>query len=153
MDLRLPEDFKEFLRLLNSEQVEYLLVGGFAVGHHGYPRPTGDLDIWIAISEQNANRLLSALTKFGFGGTGVGTDLFLKPRTVVRMGHPPVKIEIITSAAGVDFADCFARRQMAVIDGVSAAVISRNDLLINKRAAGRPKDVNDVQVLEGNNPA
>jgi hypothetical protein len=153
MDLQLPVDFKEFLRLLNSDRVEYLLVGGYAVSQHGYPRPTGDLDIWIAVSQDNAARLVGALEKFGFGTSGVSVDLFLKPRTVVRMGHPPVKIEIITTAAGVDFASCYSRRQNAVIDGVDVPVISRADLLTNKRAAGRPKDLNDVQVLEGNSPS
>jgi hypothetical protein len=151
MDLQLADDFKEFLRLLNSEKIEYLLVGGYAVGVHGYSRMTGDLDVWVAVHPTNAHRLVTALVRFGFGEAGLRPDLFLKPKSVIRMGHPPLKIEIITSAAGVEFADCYPRRSEVLIDGVPVHVIGRQDLLTNKRAAGRPKDLNDVQALEQGN--
>ena len=148
MDLPLPQDFKEFLVLLNSEKIEYLLVGGYAVSFHGYPRPTGDLDIWVAMNPDNATKLVSALNKFGFAGVGANEELFLTPGRVVRMGVPPVRIEVLNSISGVDFAACRVRRIHAVIDGVPVPLISREDLLINKRAAGRDKDLNDLKHLQ-----
>jgi len=105
METQLSDDFKEFLQLLNSEKIEYLIVGGYAVSYYGYPRPTGDLDVWIAIDPANAERLVGALTKFGFGSAGATTDLFLTPGRVVRMGRPPLRIEILSSISGVEFGD------------------------------------------------
>ena len=148
MDLPLPPDFKEFLALLNSEKIEYLVVGGYAVGYHGYPRPTGDLDVWIAMDPDNAARLVGALAKFGFGAAGATRELFLTPGRVVRMGVPPVRIEVLSSISGVEFAACRARQVDAMIDGVPVRVISRQDLIANKRAAGRGKDLDDLKHLE-----
>lgn len=148
MDLPLPPDFKEFLALLNSEKIEYLVVGGYAVSYHGYPRPTGDLDVWIAIDPVNAAKLVAALTKFGFGAAGATMDMFLTPGQVVRMGVPPVRIEVLSSVSGVEFASCRARRVDTVIDGIPVSVINRQDLIANKRAAGRDKDLNDLKHLE-----
>ncbi len=147
MDLQLPPDFKEFLALLNSAEIEYLLVGGYAVSFHGYPRPTGDLDIWIAIHPDNASKLVAALERFGFTA-GVSQKMFLTPGHVVRMGVPPVRIELLSSISGVDFSDCYHRRMESVIDGTPVCVIGRDDLLANKRAAGRDKDLNDLSQLE-----
>jgi predicted nucleotidyltransferase len=147
MDQPLPRDFKEFLLLLNSEKIDYMLVGGYAVSYHGYPRPTGDLDVWIAMDRSNAERVVKALAKFGFGDAGATPDLFLAPGKVVRMGNPPVRIEIISSISGVDFAPCRSRRIDAVLDGVPVHVIALADLVANKRAAGRPKDLNDLSHL------
>lgn len=148
METRLPPDFKEFLRLLNAERIEYLLVGGYAVGFHGYPRPTGDLDIWIATDSANVDRMVAVISKFGFASAGATRELFLDPRNIVRMGVPPVRIEIMNTISGVAFAECHARRIDAVIDGVSVPIISRSDLLANKRAAGRPKDIADAEELD-----
>ena len=102
--LPLPPDFKDFLQLLHSEQVEYLLVGGYAVAHYGYPRATGDLDIWIAASESNAEKVATVLQKFGFSAASVTAEMFNKPDQIVRMGVPPICIDVITSASGVEFA-------------------------------------------------
>jgi len=117
--IRLPPDFKEFLRLLNSHRVDYLLVGGYTVGYHGYPRPTGDMDIWIAVSSQNAMRVTGALVEFGFKADDVPVSLFTEPGRIVRMGVPPMRLEIVTTISGVDFASCYARRTTAAVDGVS----------------------------------
>jgi hypothetical protein len=114
MDLPLPHDFKEFLVLLNSEKIDYLIVGGYAVSYHGYPRPTGDLDVWVAMHPETATKLVDALAKFGFASAGATKDLFLTPGRVVRMGVPPVRIEVLSSISGVDFASCHARRIDAV---------------------------------------
>jgi hypothetical protein len=148
METPLPQDFKEFLALLNSAKIEYLIVGGYAVSYHGYPRPTGDLDVWVAVHPDTAPRLLQVLTQFGFGGAGATAELFLTPGHVVRMGNPPVRIEIINQITGVQFADCYARRVNTELDGVPATLIARDDLLTNKRSAGRAKDLNDIKQLQ-----
>ena len=143
----LPRDFKEFLRLLNSKQVEYLLVGGYAVGYYGYPRATADIDVWIAVSDENAGRVVEALREFGFTVPDLTPELFLQKDRVVRMGVPPVRIEIITSASGVDFAECYARRVVTEVDGIPVSLIELGDLKKNKKAAGRPKDLADLDQL------
>lgn len=97
MEMQLPQDFKEFLKLLNEQQVEYLLIGGYAVGYHGYPRATNDLDIWIAIHPENAQRIVSTLQEFGFNLPELNTEIFLAPDSIVRMGIPPMRLEILTS--------------------------------------------------------
>lgn len=145
--IRLPPDFKEFLKLLNSEQVEYLLVGGYAVGHYGYPRATGDIDVWIAVNPANASAMVRALRKFGFSAGAVSEQSFLAEDRVVRIGMPPVRIDIITRVEGVDFDQCFARRNQARLDGVEVHLISLDDLKANKRALGRPKDLDDLEHL------
>ena len=107
--IRLPPDFKEFLKLLNSNQVEYLVIGGYAINYYGFPRATGDLDIWIAIHPKNAQRLAKALRDFGF--PQANTEAFLEPRKVIRMGVPPIRLELLTTISGVEFEDCYPRRR------------------------------------------
>lgn len=148
MGMPLPQDFREFLALLDAEKIEYLLVGGYAVSFHGFPRSTGDLDIWIATSNQNASRLVAALAKFGFASAGATPQMFLNPDRIFRMGVPPVRIEVMGSISGVTFAECYARRIDATLDGVTAHIISKADLIANKRAAGRDKDRADVAQLD-----
>src|SRR5262245_29595370 len=109
--IQLPPDFKDFLKLLNSEGVDYLLIGGYAVGYHGYPRATGDMDVWIDISPENAARVVTVLRKFGFGETAIEEELFLNENQVIRMGVPPLRIEVLTTISGVTFADCHAPRR------------------------------------------
>ena len=143
MDQRLPPDFKEFLRLLASHEVEYLLIGGYAVGYYGYPRSTQDMDIWIAVSPQNAARMVAALREFGFGTP----DLFLARDRIVRMGIPPMRIEVMTTISGVRFEDCFAERVVDNIDGVAVNLINLSHLKVNKKASGRHKDLDDLENL------
>ena len=145
--IQLPPDFKEFLKLLNSHRVEYLLIGGYAVGYHGYPRPTGDMDVWIAVKPDNAARVARALTDFGFSPEDVPTSLFMEPGRITRMGVPPLRLEIITGISGVKFEECFARRVTAAIDGVEVDLIALDDLRTNKKASGRHKDLNDLEQL------
>ncbi len=133
--IELHSDFKDFLRLLNSHGVEYLLVGGYAVGYHGYPRATGDMDIWIAVSESNANAVAAAFTEFGMTDSRVTKELFLKKNIIVRMGIPPVRIEVITGASGVVFEQCYERAETIDIDDVPIKMISLPDLKINAPAA------------------
>lgn len=147
METRLPPDFKEFLALLNLEKVEYLLVGGYAVSYHGYPRPTGGLDVWIAVDSANIQKALGVLTKFGFSEAGATAELFQVPGRVIRMGVPPVRIEMMNRISGVEFGACYARRLTDIIDGIPVQIIARDDLIANKRAAGRDKDLNDLRQL------
>lgn len=145
--IELHPDFKDFLRLLHSHKVEYLLVGGYAVGYHGYPRATGDMDIWIALNKVNADKAANVLRDFGMTQDEVSKELFLEKDKVIRMGFPPVRIEVITSASGVDFQKCYSRRKIVHIDKTPVSFISRDDLKINKKACGRHKDLEDLKHL------
>lgn len=147
MDIDLPDDFKEFLKLLNAQEVEYLLIGGYAVGYYGYPRVTADIDIWIAINPQNAAKVVTVLKDFGFDLPELSSELFLKANQIVRMGVPPLRIEITTGISGVNFDECYAARQIVMLDDVEVKLISLNHLKINKKASGRHKDLNDLENL------
>ncbi|MGB3633705.1 MAG: hypothetical protein WA982_06665 [Rubrobacteraceae bacterium] len=144
----LPPDFSEFLRLLNENEVRYLLVGGYAVGYHGYVRATADMDVWVARDHENAPRLVDTLQEFGFGVEGLSPELFLEEERVIRMGVPPVRIEILTSISGVDFDECYEERIVEQWDDVQVNVISLPKLKSNKRASGRLKDLVDLDYLE-----
>ena len=146
--IRLPQDFKEFLRLLQANDVEYLLVGGYAVGLHGYPRPTGDIDFWISRDEANAKKEFDVLVKFGFNSPDLSVSLFTLEKSIVRMGVAPFKVEVITHIDGVTFDDCYPNRLETEIDGCPVKVINYDNLLINKKASGRPKDLNDLIELQ-----
>ena len=145
--IRLPPDFKEFLRLLEGNEVEYLLIGGYAVGFHGYPRATVDMDIWVATTPDNAPRVVTVLKEFGFDVPELSPELFLTEDQVIRMGMPPVRLEILTSISGVTFEECYAERVEAELDGVRATLINLKHLRKNKAASGRYKDLNDLANL------
>jgi predicted nucleotidyltransferase len=141
----LPPDFREFLRLLSAHGVEYLVVGGYAVGDHGYPRATADLDLWIALRPENAERVTAAAREFGFDMPEIQPGVFLEPDRIVRMGVPPMRIELLTTLSGVEFDACYARREVATLEGVEVSVMALEDLKANKRAAGRYQDLSDVE--------
>ena len=143
----LPPDFKEFLRLLNARQVEYLLIGGYAVGYYGYPRATADMDIWIAINRQNAEKVVAVLREYGFDLPEISPDLFLEEDRIIRIGVPPLRLEVITSISGVRFEECYAERVPVMIKDVEASLISLRHLKINKKASGRYKDLDDLENL------
>ena len=145
--IQLPPDFKAFLKLLNEKKVEYLVIGGYAVGYHGYIRATGDIEVWVAPKPENAVKTVSALREFGFDMPDSAEKLLLAPENILRMGVPPVRIEVLSSVSGVSFDQCYAERVIAVIEDVEAPIISLRHLKINKRAAGRPKDLVDVEHL------
>ncbi len=144
---KLTDDFREFLKFLEEEKVEFLIIGGFAVGFHGHPRTTGDMDIWIAMTAENAKRVVKALYRFGFQQDEAKEDLFLEPGNVVRMGWPPMRIEIFNVIDGVQFSDCYERREIADFDGLKVPVIALDDLIKNKRASGRNQDIADIDAL------
>lgn len=143
----LPPDFKEFLRLLNSKQVEYLLIGGYAVGYYGYPRATADMNIWIAVNRQNAEKVVAVLREYGFEMPELSPELFLIEDRIIRMGVPPLRLEVLTSISGVRFEECYAERVRAQLDDVEVSLISLRHLKINKHASGRYKDLDDLQHL------
>lgn len=143
----LPPDFREFLQLLNSNEVDYLLVGGYAVGFYGYVRATADMDVWIASNPQNAGRLVATLRQFGFTSPELNESLFLKPDSIIRMGTPPFRIELFTGLSGVEFDACYGNRVRAIIDEVPVDLISLPDLRANKLASGRTKDLVDLEHL------
>ncbi len=145
--IHLPPDFKEFLQLLNTHQVEYLLIGGYAVGYYGYPRATVDMDVWIAMSPDNAGKIVNVLREFGFDLPELSDDLFLQENKVIRMGVPPMRLEILTTISGVDFSTCYASRNIDEIDGVELSLINLQHLKQNKKASGRHKDLNDLENL------
>jgi hypothetical protein len=144
--VNLPPDFKEFLQLLSAHHVEYLLIGGYAVAYHGYPRATADMDIWIALHPQNAEKVV-ALKAFGFDLPELSAALFLKEGQIIRMGVPPLRIEIATSISGVCFEECYAARVIDILDEVEVNLISLTHLIANKKAASRYKDLNDLENL------
>ena len=147
MEIDLPPDFKEFLRLLHAHGVRSLLIGGYAVGYFGYPRATLDLDVWVGVDPDNAQRLVAALRAFGFDTPELSPSLFLQDKTIVRMGVPPVRIELITTVSGVNFEECYAERVVDIIGGVEVNLISLRHLKINKQASGRHRDLDDLEHL------
>lgn len=144
----LPPDFSAFLKLLSAYEVEYLLIGGYAVGYYGYVRATADMDLWVPRERANAERLVEALQAFGFGVSELKAALFLKRDQVIRMGVPPMRIEIATSISGVEFEECYPERVVAEWDDVEVSIISLEKLKVNKRASGRLKDLTDLEYLE-----
>ena len=147
MAIGLPADFKEFLKLLNANGVEYLLIGGYAVGYHGYPRATNDIDIWIAMNHENASKMARVMKEFGFDTTELSPELFLQKDRMVRLGLPPMRIEVLIEISGVQFKECYEERINDEIDGVPVNLISLKHLKINKKASGRYKDLDDLEHL------
>lgn len=148
----LNPDFKEFAGLLNSNKVEYLVVGGYALAAYGHPRYTGDLDFWVGFDAANGRRLLTALDQFGFGGLGVSLADLTTPNRVVQLGYPPRRIDLLTSIDGVAFESCLGRRMTIDIDDLQLHFIGIEDFKVNKRATGRPRDLADLAALDGDAP-
>ena len=146
-DPSLPPDFSEFLRLLNANGVDYLVVGGYAVGVHGHPRATADIDIWVPMRPGTATQLVATIRAFGFDVPQLSPALFLKPDQVIRLGRPPLRIELLTTISGVEFDECYARGIATSLGGVDVHVIGLDDLKKNKRAAGRHQDLADLDHL------
>ncbi len=144
---QVPRDFIDILSLLNEHRVRYLLIGGYAVIYHGYPRNTGDLDIWIAVSPENAEATRQALAEFGFDDPALTVELLMRHWQIIRMGYPPFRVEITTGISGVEFDDCWGRRVEAQIGGLRVSIISLADLKVNKAASGRHKDLTDLDYL------
>lgn len=144
---KLDPNFADFLKSLNARSVDYLVVGGYAVGFHGYVRATGDLDVFVRLSAQNAENLILAFKDFGFDLPELTAAVFMEPGKIVRIGVPPLRLEVMNEISGVKFEECFGQRIEEMIDGIRVCFIDRENLLLNKRAAGRPKDLADIDAL------
>jgi hypothetical protein len=145
--IAIPPDFKGLLRSFNKNNVKYLLIGGYAVTFYGYIRATGDLDIWVLKDEENANNIVNALIEFGFNSPDLSPDLFLKEGKIIRVGVPPLRIEILNSISGVTFDECYKKRILQEIDEVVICIINLDDLKNNKKSTGRKKDLLDYENL------
>lgn len=144
----LNDDFREMLSALSAEAVEYLLVGAYALAAHGIPRATGDMDVWVRATPENAGRTWRALARFGAPMQEVTPEDLARADTVVQIGVAPCRIDVLTSVDGVEFEDAWEHRESAALGGLDVSVISRADLIRNKRACGRPQDLADVDALE-----
>lgn len=144
----LSKDFKEFVALLKKHDAEYMIVGGYAVGVHGYPRYTGDLDIWLNPTEPNAARVLEAINDFGFGSFNISTADLTKEGNVIQFGQPPLRIDLLTSIDGVTFDACYVNRKEVTFDGLAMNFIGYHDLVTNKKATGRHRDLDDVENMQ-----
>lgn len=144
---RISKDLREFIALLSSHQVEYVLVGGHAVAFHGWPRFTQDIDFFVRPTLENGRRIAEALRAFGFDVAQLSPELFAAPKRNIQLGHPPQRIDLLTSISGVEFDDAWRSREIADFDGVSAYIVSKDILIQNKRASGRAKDLADLDHL------
>jgi predicted nucleotidyltransferase len=147
MEIELPRDFKELFVSLNANSVRYLLIGGYAVGVYGYSRTTNDIDIFVSDEPDNTNRLIAALNEFGVGGSDL-SQVFAEKRSLVEIGVEPVKVQLMNFADGIAFDEAYARRNVIEAEDVSISTIGRDDLIANKLASGRHKDLDDVEMLE-----
>ena len=144
----LNEDYKDMLLALSAEKVRYLLIGAYAMAAHGYPRATMDIDVWILPSPQNAGAVLRALEHFGAPIGNLTREDLQKDGTIFQIGVAPRRIDIITSASGLKFEQTYKKSIPANIDGIEVRIPSIDDLICNKKATGRTKDVADVEALE-----
>jgi len=144
----LSKDFREFIELLNENNVRYLVVGGYEVAFHGHPRYTKDLDVWVELSPENANKIIAALKKFGFGSLGLKPDDFLEMDQIVQLGYPPNQIDVLTTLKDLKFEDCYKKKVKVEIQGLHIDFIDIENLKKNKRATGRPQDLADAENLE-----
>jgi hypothetical protein len=145
--MEIQSDFKELLALLNEHAVDYLIVGGYALAFHGAPRFTADLDILVKADEDNSKRLMQALGDFGFEDTGLKSEDFLVPENVIQLGVPPVRVDILTSLTGVPWDEAFSGRVEGTYGDISVPFIGRDQLVANKRALGRKRDLADLEAL------
>ncbi|MEL6457644.1 MAG: hypothetical protein AAFQ91_05250 [Cyanobacteria bacterium J06621_15] len=144
----LNQDFKEFIQLLNDNQVKYLVIGGYAVAVHGHPRYTKDIDIWIEMSLENSQNIMLALAEFGFGNLGLTTEDFQKSDQIIQLGYPPNRIDLITTPDGIDFETCYQSKIEVIIDNISVNFIDLNNLRKNKQASARLQDLADLENLQ-----
>lgn len=145
--MELKNDFQSFIKLLNSCHAQYIITGGFAVAIHGYPRYTGDIDIWIDPSIENALKVLAALQSFGYSDKQVNLQDLTTPGIVVQLGYPPNRIDLVTGLAGVDFEDCWNNKVSMSFGDAPAYFISLQDLKRNKKATARQQDLLDLENL------
>jgi len=146
--MELDQDFKEFIALLNEHKVEYLIVGGYAVVVYGYHRFTGDLDVWLKPTHENAQKLLCVLHDYGFGRLNLNENDFCQKNNIIQLGYEPLRIDILTSIEGMDFDKCYKRRTSKKADKIKINFIGLDDLRKNKKLVGRDRDIEDYKHLK-----
>ncbi|NOR46314.1 MAG: hypothetical protein GQ534_12070 [Candidatus Delongbacteria bacterium] len=144
----LNSDYKEMLLILSEEKVKFLIVGAFALGSYGYPRATGDIDIWVEASSENAKKIIKSLAKFGAPMSDIKAEDFEKQGIIYQIGVVPRRIDIITEIDGVDFDIAYLNKKIVNIQDISVPILSYDDLIKNKESTGREKDVLDVKMLK-----
>lgn len=144
----LNNDYRDMLLALNAEKADFLLVGAYALAVHGYPRATMDIDLWIKPSPENADAVLRALKRFGAPLHAVTREDLLSDDTIFQIGIAPKRIDILTGVSGLQFEDAFTHSIGTDIEGIPIRILSLDDLIANKRASGRTKDLADAEVLE-----
>ncbi len=146
--IKLHQDFREFIALLNANEVEYLIVGAFALAFHGHPRNTGDIDFWIKNDMSNAKKVFKCITEFGFPVDKLDEKDFTSNDLIFQMGYPPVRIDMITSVEALEFDKSFKNKMVKKIDGLGMNFINLEDFKKNKKAVGRTKDLADLESLK-----
>ena len=146
--MRLSNDLREFLELLNSRGVEYVIVGAHSLAFHGRPRYTGDLDILIRTIPKNAAKIVDLLNEFGFARSGFRESDFTESNQVIQLGRAPNRIDLLSSISGVSTDEAFASKVSAELDGIPVFILGKDALIQNKRAVGRPQDLADLDILE-----
>ncbi len=149
--ISLEKDFVDFVKLCNLHKVKYLVIGGYAVSIHGYPRSTKDLDVLIQLSEENAEKMKNVIDDFGFASLKLKKEDFLKPDFVTQLGHEPIRIDILNAIDGLDYEEAWKNRKMVSYEGEPIPFIGYNELLKIKTIAGRPQDLADINKLEKRN--
>ena len=142
----LPKDFKEFIELLNNNNVRYIVIGGYAVVYHGYVRSTNDIDIWVDIRKDNIKKVIKALDEFGFSSLNIDAADF-SPNQIIQLGYPPNRIDLITTPAGIEFETCYESKEQVTIDHIAVNIIDLENLIKAKKASGRTRDLADVEEL------
>jgi hypothetical protein len=145
--MEVQKDFKEFLALLNAHEADFMIVGGYALAFHGAPRYTGDIDVFIKPDSKNAQLIMKVLEELGFSSLELSIDDFKKEDSVVQLGLPPVRIDIITSISGVTWEQADASKEPGKYGEVPVFYIGKNQYVANKRAIGRAKDIADIEAL------
>lgn len=147
-DMEVQKDFSDLFVLFNAHQVDYLIVGGYALAHHGAPRYTGDIDILVRPDRENARRILDALGSFGFGALGLTVEDFAQPDRVVQLGLPPVRVDLLTSITGMGWEGAVVGCEAGCYGNVPVRYIGKEPFITNKRAIGRKKDLADLEALD-----
>ena len=147
----LNKDFREFIALLNAKEVKYLVIGGYAVAYHGYPRYTKDIDFWIWLNDDNAKKVVSAIHAFGMSSMNIKVEDFMSEDTVIQLGMPPNRIDILTDLETLDFETCYAQKEIANFNGLDVAMLDLDNLIKSKLNAGRPQDKVDAKKLKEQN--
>jgi hypothetical protein len=145
--MEIQKDFKEYLALLNDHEVEYMIVGGYALAYYGAPRFTGDIDIFIKPDEKNAQRILNVLADFGFSSLEINLEDLVSPDNVIQLGVPPFRIDMITSLSGISWESANENKEPGRYGDIPVYFIGKREFVLNKKATGRKKDQADLEAL------